>query len=527
MQPETQSKLLALLGLVATVNAQGACTLNAETKPSLTWETCTAAGSCTTNNGLLVIDSNWRWTHALDSDVNCYTGNTWNATLCPSETACSANCCLDGAGSYSATYGVTTSGNAATLDFVTVGQYATNVGSRLYLMASDTKYEMFDLLGKEFTFDVNVANLPCGLNGALYFSIMDADGGLAKYSANKAGAEYGTGYCDSQCARDLKYINGYGNVQGWVPSTNDPNAGVGDLGSCCVEMDIWEANSISTAYTAHPCETVTQHMCNTTNCGGTYSANRYAGDCDPDGCDFNAYRNGDKTFYGPGSSFAVNTESVFTIVTQFITGSSGTLESINRFYVQNDVLIPNAASTVSGVTGNNLNPTYCPAEHAAFGETDYFTERGGFTAMASGFADGAVLVMSLWDDHYANNLWLDSIYPVADSASTPGAARGSCAITSGVPAEVQAASPNANVIYSNVKFGPINSTYTYTSVYGGSGGTGGTTTTSTTGTTTTSSSGGTQTLYGQCGGIGYTGPTACASPATCQYNNAYYSQCLG
>jgi endoglucanase len=59
-----------------------------------------------------------------------------------------------------------------------------------------------------------------------------------------------------------------------------------------------------------------------------------------------------------------------------------------------------------------------------------------------------------------------------------------------------------------------------------------TTTTSSITTTTTSSSGGsggsggTQSLYGQCGGTGWTGPTACASPATCTVLNPYYSQCL-
>jgi cellulose 1,4-beta-cellobiosidase len=75
-------------------------------------------------------------------------------------------------------------------------------------MADDSNYQMFNLLGKEFTFDVDVSNLPCGLNGALYFVSMDKDGGMAKYSGNKAGAKYGTGYCDSQCPRDLKFING-------------------------------------------------------------------------------------------------------------------------------------------------------------------------------------------------------------------------------------------------------------------------------------------------------------------------------
>ena len=32
-------------------------------------------------------------------------------------------------------------------------------------------------------------------------------------------------------------------------------------------------------------------------------------------------------------------------------------------------------------------------------------------------------------------------------------------------------------------------------------------------------------LYGQCGGIGWTGPTTCAS-GTCKASNQYYSQCL-
>jgi cellulose 1,4-beta-cellobiosidase len=105
-------------------------------------------------------------------------------------------------------------------------------------MASETEYEIFQLLGQEFTFDVDVSNLPCGLNGALYFVSMDADGGTSKYPTNKAGAKYGTGYCDSQCPRDLKFINGMGNVDGWTPSSNDKNAGVGGHGSCCAEMDI-------------------------------------------------------------------------------------------------------------------------------------------------------------------------------------------------------------------------------------------------------------------------------------------------
>ncbi|KAK6526647.1 hypothetical protein TWF694_005228 [Orbilia ellipsospora] len=54
-----------------------------------------------------------------------------------------------------------------------------------------------------------------------------------------------------------------------------------------------------------------------------------------------------------------------------------------------------------------------------------------------------------------------------------------------------------------------------------------TTTTSTTTTTSSSNSSGcTSPQYGQCGGIGWTGCTKCASGTTCKFSNDYYSQCL-
>ncbi|KAF3922314.1 hypothetical protein ABW20_dc0109262 [Dactylellina cionopaga] len=45
-------------------------------------------------------------------------------------------------------------------------------------------------------------------------------------------------------------------------------------------------------------------------------------------------------------------------------------------------------------------------------------------------------------------------------------------------------------------------------------------------TTTSSAPGAQQTKWGQCGGIGFTGPTNCVSGSTCQALNPYYSQCL-
>ena len=54
--------------------------------------------------------------------------------------------------------------------------------------------------------------MPCGLNGAVYFVEMDADGGKERATAsggsNTAGAKYGTGYCDAQCPHDMKFMEG-------------------------------------------------------------------------------------------------------------------------------------------------------------------------------------------------------------------------------------------------------------------------------------------------------------------------------
>ncbi|KAK8044309.1 hypothetical protein PG993_004333 [Apiospora rasikravindrae] len=522
------SKLAAIAALVASVRAQSACSLTAETHPSMSWQQCSSGGSCTSKAGSVVIDANWRWTHSTSGSTNCYTGNKWDASLCPDGATCTKNCCIDGA-DYAGTYGATTSGSALSLQFLKQGSSGTNVGSRFYLMASETKYQMFTLLGNEFTFDVDASKLPCGLNGAVYFVSMDEDGGAATHSSNKAGAKYGTGYCDSQCPKDLKFIDGKANSEGWKGSSNDANSGVGTLGACCAEMDIWEANSISTAYTPHPCKNSAYHSCSGNDCGGTYSDDRYAGDCDPDGCDFNSYRQGNKTFYGPGSGFAIDTTKPVTVVTQFIKGSDGKLSEIKRFYQQGGKTIPNSESTIAGVKGNSITADYCSAQKTAFGDTDVFAQKGGLAQMGDAVSKPMVLVMSVWDDHASNMLWLDSTYP-ADKAGQPGSERGSCATSSGAPADVEKNHPDAKVTYSNIKFGPIGST---TSGNGGSNpGTPSNppTTTTTTragnpGTTSSPPSGNCAALYAQCGGNGYSGPTCCSS-GTCKKSNDYYSQCL-
>lgn len=186
-------KLAALAALFSAVQAQQACTSQAETHPPLTWQRCAAGGTCNNVQGSVVLDSNWRWTHTVQGSTNCYDGNLWDTSICTSNSVCADKCCVDGA-NYPGTYGVTTSGNALNLKFVTEHAYGKTIGSRVYLMeaGSQTKYQTFNLLNNEFTFDVDVSKLPCGLNGALYFVAMEADGGTASYSGNKAGAKFGS-----------------------------------------------------------------------------------------------------------------------------------------------------------------------------------------------------------------------------------------------------------------------------------------------------------------------------------------------
>jgi len=444
---------LATISLFGAARAQQAGTVTTETHPKLSWKTCTGTGgtSCTTKQGSIVLDSNWRWTHVTSGYTNCYDGNSWNTTACPDGATCTKNCAVEGA-DYSGTYGISTSSNALTIKFVTKSSNAANIGSRTYLMESDTKYQMFNLIGKEFTFDVDVSKLPCGLNGALYFVEMAADGGIGKGN-NKAGAKYGTGYCDSQCPHDIKFINGKANVEGWNPSDADPNAGSGKIGACCPEMDIWEANSISTAYTPHPCKgTGLQECTDEVSCGD--GDNRYSGICDKDGCDFNSYRMGVTDFYGPGAT--LDTTKKMTVVTQFI-GSGSKLSEIKRFYVQNGKTYANSDSAIEGVTGNSITESFCDAQKTAFGDTSSFKNLGGLNEMGASLARGHVLVMSLWDDHAVNMLWLDSTYPT-DSTKL-GAARGTCSTDSGKPEDVEKNAPDSTVVFSDIKFGPIGSTF--------------------------------------------------------------------
>jgi cellulose 1,4-beta-cellobiosidase len=410
--------MFALLALLASSQLPG----TAETHPPITWKQCTKAG-CSSQRGGIVLDSEWR--PVVDAQGrNCLKDsyNNFDPAVCSGEVDCSQKCRLDG-GDYVGN-GISTTGDSVKLKLVSPGG---GIGSRVDRFDETAgTYVNFHPLNRELAFDIDTSKVGCAVNGALYFSEMDADGGMARFPNNKAGAKYGTGYCDAQCPKDGKFVG------------NFANAGR-KYGSCCFEFDIWEGNVGATQIAPHPCLLD----------GPAYACAGDCHKCDTDGCGWNPYALGGKTFYGP--KMTVDTNTKFTVVTQFITDSgtdTGNLKEVRRLYVQGGKVIKNyqyyADMWVDGkqtkVLYDSVSDAYCDGpspDHA-------HKNNGGFAAWTKSFKRGAVLVMSLWTDGQMN--WLDA------------GDKGLCPYGKGRDATI-AENKDGYVEFSNIRWGAIDSTY--------------------------------------------------------------------
>jgi len=471
------------LSLLAGASAQQIGKGREEEHLYLPVQECTKADGCKYQRTSAVLDSNWRWTHKVgctnSSKCNCFLGKSWENSTCPDEKTCTDTCALDGEDEkgYKEKYGVEVDHKGLiNLTFVTKyqteGANGTNVGNRLYLLEDENHYKMFKLLNKEFTFTVDMSNMPCGLNGAVYFVEMDADGGIAKNPTNKAGAKYGTGYCDAQCPHDLKWIDGHANMINWNGSKSDPNAGAGKYGTCCAELDIWEANKISTQMTVHSCSTEGPYRCDGVECGDNNGktpgdpGDRFKGVCDKNGCDFNPYREGAHNFYGPGPSFQLDSTKPMRVVTQFITDDgtdTGNLKEMRRFYVQDNKTIHNPMPSYSSVTPgpwDRISDDMCAVQMKNFSDRlDVFQGKGGIAGMGKAMARSMALVISLWDDHEVGMIWLDAKDPYPVPADKPwGAFRGTCNQTSGNYTLVEKYHADAYALFSDIRYGDIGTT---------------------------------------------------------------------
>ncbi|KAK1052027.1 hypothetical protein B0A54_12616 [Friedmanniomyces endolithicus] len=390
-----------------------------ENHPCLQTQQCTKQHGCVTQELYLVLDALSHPIQDIKTGASCEnsTGRP-DPTICPTTEACAQNCALEGI-NY-AQHGVQTYGNVLTMhQYLNINGAETEVSPRVYLLGPKAEnYEMLQLLNQEFTFTVDVSNLPCGMNGALYFSAMDRSGGRS--NLNPAGAAYGTGYCDAQCP-DNAWVNGVANL--------------GNVGACCNEMDIWEANARSTQLTPHACNITGLYECTGADCGST-------GVCDKSGCGINPYGVGNHSYYGYHD--VVDTTQPFTVITQFHTDNgkaSGTLNQITRMYVQNGKIIQNVNFTLDGQVLDSITNPYCNATAPAF------QARGGLAQMGKAIERGMVLAMSIWNDPSGNMTWLDT-----------GNA-GPCNVTEGNPTVILAEDPGTSVTFSNIKWGDFGTTY--------------------------------------------------------------------
>jgi cellulose 1,4-beta-cellobiosidase len=433
----------------------------------------------------LTIDANWRWVRKTADYSNCFT-NDWDKSLCPNPEACAQNCVIEGVptSEYATPYGVTVSGsNSVTLKYVTAGQYSTNIGSRLYVLdPSGAAFKKFNPVNRELSLDVDYSEVGCGLNGAVYLVEVPMSG-----TPGTAGAPYGLSYGDAQCPRDIKYV-------GEKPNTPK-------VGACAHEFDILESNSHATAFTTHNCKNFGITPCtNDADCGT--GANRWSGQCDMDGADYNPYRMGNRTLYGRGSGFSVDTTKPFTVKTQFITDDgtdAGDLFEIKRFYVQEGRTIFGGSLTDKSIAQNK----------ARFGEINYHQTLGGMKRMGESLKRGHALVLSLWDDSSVNMLWLDSTYPVGSDEA--GAARGPCPTSGRDPNTLRQRVSDSKVVYSNLKLGALGPAPTPAP---------------TPASTPLPTPAVCSPAWAQCGGKKWNGPTCCMAGNVCKFSGEFYSQCV-
>ncbi|KAG9229927.1 exo-cellobiohydrolase [Amylocarpus encephaloides] len=426
--------ILPILFIACTswVDAQNFASLQVERHPSFSWDSCTSTGGCSSQNGSLVLDQNWRWVHRAKDYTNCFVDGRWeaknyqNESICPDDDSCTSNCVIDGTDYRN--MGVWPKNDSLTLKYSNRMDYTYSKSNRLYMMDAENQFfELFELLNKEITFEIDVSKMPCGLSANLNFVSMPPDGGSSQFETNQAGAAFGTGYCDASCPRNLRFVNGVANVANWtqIPDDNFGDQSFGLRGSCCPQVDIFNGNSISTSFGLHPCDSQYQHECIGDSCGGIDSPISAVdkSSCDMDGCTFNPYRMGSTDFYGRGAK-GVDTSKPFKVVTQFVTrdGSNWSpLISINRLYIQNGTKIKNPVSKVDGILGDSITRDFCTNQKAVFGDSNKFDKFGGLSKITEVLMRGMVMVIGLEDDRRDGMLWLDG-----KLGEGKGAARGGC-----------------------------------------------------------------------------------------------------
>ncbi|KAM7210485.1 Exoglucanase 1 [Rhypophila decipiens] len=452
-------------------HAQQVGSLEKEVHPKLQWSKCTTPGdpsSCQTINGEITLDSNFRWLHRANGYTDCFHDNRWNnySLGCNSTRDCTENCALEGVDfTYSQRwnqniYGLKMTNSSMSMRLVTKIDFGTQIGSKFYLLEDRHNYQMFTLLGNELSFDVDLSTVGCGVNAALRFVAMEQDGGLKRYPGNNAGAEYGTGYCDSKCTRTERFVGGEANYDGWkqVNESDWSSPYQGESRACCPEMAVWNSNAHSYQISSHLCPQKEYVACKDRSCDYYIP---YSDDedrlprCDRVGCGYNPFQMGNRDFYGKGK--ILDTSRNFTVVTRF------EQDRVNQFFLQDGKKIepPKPKWDELKDTTNGISQDMCTKRADGFGESDFWNKNQGWKGHLELMKTPMVLAVSIDDDDFEWNLFLDSVWPPDqehEKEVVPGVWRGDCPWQDNEPNYVYNNVPYSTVVWSNLRFGPIGST---------------------------------------------------------------------
>lgn len=137
----------------------------AEVNPTLRIKQCSSQG-CVDLDTSITLDANLRELRTTDKR-DCYADehHAFDPQYCPDADTCACNCALEGADYAKEGVTINPNSNALTLHlFKKVDNVVKKALPRVYLLDEEFEgeYKMLDLLGKEFSFEVDVSNLPCG-----------------------------------------------------------------------------------------------------------------------------------------------------------------------------------------------------------------------------------------------------------------------------------------------------------------------------------------------------------------------------
>jgi hypothetical protein len=274
-----------------------------EEHPKFTWQRCTST-SCTRVQGYLVADVSFR-------------SSAQSPLL------------------YEDELGVHTDGTSVSQRLVTDYNGRRSIGSRLYLLDSTEKsYQLFDVNNKEIAYDVDLSQIACGVDAALYLTQMSG-----------GDAPFGGGYCDAS------FPGGMG----------------------CPSFDLQHANARAMTFRARPCG----HLGPSTD-----------GFCASPGCGYNAYRLGLGDYWGK----TINARSKITVVTQFVAAGTA-LTEIRRIYIQGGRVFRNPAVKVGTREYSALSDEFCRATADDWGGKTWMS----LARMGESFGHGHVLVFALAD----------------------------------------------------------------------------------------------------------------------------------